>query len=734
MSRRFPILIGLLLLIFAIWVQISSIGTLQHYIYRLESLAYDIQLRTKLLTHPVPFKTSVAIIDIDDKSLSQEGRWPWSRAKLANLVTQAQQAGAVIIAFDMIFPEKESNIVETILDALTQNKLNIPTIEDALNKVKPLFDADERFAQALRASDTEMGMSFSAHQQAVNTLRPPLITLTQSQEKMLGFIVATGYISNIPVIQNAVKTTGFVNVFADEDGVIRSVPLLIRYKDNLYPSLALDAVRLFLLTQVNLDTKPYGSKLRLEGITVGEHSIPTDSQARVIIPFRGKSFTFPYYSATDVLRNKIPADALAGKIVFIGTSATGLGDLPPTSVESSFPGVEIQATIADGILSDNFSYKPAWAQGAEVLLTILLGLFVIFIFPHLGAWLLFIMIILIPMVLIFISNWLWENSGLIISVFIPLLFSLILAIINMVYGYLFETRRREQLKEMFGQYVPEKHIDEMLSKSASTYALYGEDREMTVLFADIQNFTGISERFSATQIKELLNDFFTPMTEIIFKHTGTIDKYVGDLIMAFWGAPLQDKQHAFNALSAALDMQTKLIELHSTLVSHGWPEIHVGIGLNSGPMSVGDMGSKFRRNYTVLGDAVNLASRVESLTRYYDLKILVTEFTKQDQNDFIFREVDRVRVKGKEKAVTIYELICRASEVTEEIKKEISVHEIALHYYYTQEWSKAKTLFAELAELHPTVKLYHLYLDRITQFEHNPPSADWDGVFTLSEK
>jgi len=311
---------------------------------------------------------------------------------------------------------------------------------------------------------------------------------------------------------------------------------------------------------------------------------------------------------------------------------------------------------------------------------------------------------------------------------------LLLAIMNLIYGYLFETRKRENLKEMFGQYVPAKHIDAML-KTQGNFDLSGEDREMTVLFADIRNFTTISEPMSAADLKQMLNEFFTPMTEIIFKYKGTIDKYIGDLIMAFWGAPLPDDKHAEHALSAALDMQKKVTELTPIFAARGWAEVNIGIGLNSGIMSVGDMGSKFRRNYTVLGDAVNLGSRVESLSKFYGAKIMVSEYTQKNQSDkFIFRQLDRVRVKGKKLGVGIFEALCRKEEASEELKKEIDLCNQAFDYYYKQNFSEAGRLFKELSDTHPDVKVYNLYLNRVAEFKETPPPADWDGVYIHTSK
>lgn len=734
MNKRIPIFIGFLFLILAIWVQLTSVSLVTNLLERLEHLAYDIQLRTLLLTHKKPSVTSVAVVDIDDKSLQAMGRWPWPRSKLAALVSRVQEDGAVVIAFDMLFPEKENNIVDLLSTELTKQQLSNTQITSTLDKIKPLFDNDSLLANVLKKSDVVLGMTFTPSSESTGQLPTPVISIDSDRMKQLGIIIAPGYIANIPALVAAAKNEGFINVFPDSDGIIRRVPLLIRYQNNFYPSLALEAVRLFLLSKVDLITAPYGNTFRLEGIRLGNHVIPTDNMSNVIVPFVGKSYTMPFYSAIDVMNNKIPSDALEGKIIFIGTSATGEGDIHATAIESVFPGVEIHATIAHGILEDTFSYKPPWGLGAELIITVILGLIFIFSFPYLGPRTLGLLIFIIPAGLILINNEIWEKTGLIISILVPMALPIVLAIVNILYGYLFETLRREHLKTMFGQYVPESHIDEMLKSSGKNYALHGEDRDMTVLFADIRNFTTISEPMTATELKNMLNEFFTPMTEIIFKHHGTIDKYVGDMIMAFWGAPLKDKKHAQHAIAAALDMQTAVTALQTEFAKRNWPEVNIGIGLNTGIMSVGDMGSKFRRNYTVLGDAVNLASRVEGLTKYYGVKIITTDATQKDQPRFVFRQLDLVRVKGKKSGIAIFEIICRSKELSNEKNREIELSNQALNYYFKQDWEKAYELFSTLNKDHPDAKLYSLYLSRIEEFKKNPPPADWDGVYIHTSK
>jgi len=734
MNKRFPIVFGLLLLALALWLRVTTIESVQYWVSRLDSLTHDIQLRAQLLARGVPpLKTSVVIVDVDNKSIDLEGRWPWSHVKMAQLVNTIQAEGAVVIAFDMTFTQSEQNIADTVFNEIALQNLVTPPIENVFKQIAPFFDYDSQFLTSLTRGDSVLGLAFLLEPQTQGVLPPPDLVLKTQGEKNLDFYSMSGFMGINPKFNITTIHAGFINIFTDEDGIIRRVPLLLSYNNNLYPSLALEAVKVYLLKNIQLVTRSYGDDIRLEGINIGKETIPTDDKCQVIIPFRGPGHTFPYYSAVDVLHHKLPPDAFIGKIVFIGTTAIGINDLKPTAIQSAFPGIEINATVADGLLKNNFPYKPAWGLGAEALLILILGLILAIVFPYMGPRILTLLIFLIPALLVAGDNWLLRNMGLIISVLIPIVLSVSLAMMNIMYGFLFESRRREQIKQIFGQYVPEKHIDEML-KSKTSYGLRGEDREMTVLFSDIRNFTTLSEGMPASQIKEMLSVFFTPMTEIIFKHMGTIDKYVGDLIMAFWGAPLKDKKHAEHALNAALDMQKEVIKLGPMLAERKWPEINIGIGINTGMMSVGDMGSKFRRNYTVLGDAVNLASRVESLTKYYGVKIIATGSTCENQKKFVFRLLDRVRVKGKQESVELYQVICKRSELTEAIRKEVELSEAALNLYFQQKWDQAQAAFDSLSKDYPDVKLYPFYLKRIAEFVQDPPPTDWDGVYTHLSK
>ena len=388
----------------------------------------------------------------------------------------------------MVFPEKENNIAETILDTLGKQNLLDPSTVTTLTNNKIRFDNDSIFAKKLSENQTVLAVAFTPQVQTINQLPPPVLQLSSELQRQLAIITGQGYVSSIPVLQNAAKLAGFINIFHDSDGIIRRAPLIIEYHGGIYPALSLQAVMAYLGESISLVTPQYDESHQLEGIKLGQHVIPTDARGQALIPFIGKSYTFSYFSATDALHGKLPKDALFGKILFFGTSALGLGDLQPTSIQSPYPGVEIQATLVNGMLENNFSYMPAWTNGAKLVITLLFGIISAILFPYLGPRILGLIIVFLPISLLFINNWIWEETGLVLSLLIPVMLVTLTAFLNIIYGYLFESRRREQLKKMFGQYVPAKHIDEML-KTSSSLALHGEDRQMSVLFADIRDFT-----------------------------------------------------------------------------------------------------------------------------------------------------------------------------------------------------------------------------------------------------
>jgi adenylate cyclase len=455
MDKRIPIILGLILTCLALWFSITSIKPIRQVIERLDHMGYDMHVRSGTLAQQTLTSSPVAIIDIDDKSLQAEGRWPWPRSKLAQLVTELKAQGATVIAFDMFFAEAQRNFADLVKAQLAAKQVITPAVSEALTQNSYLFDEDSVFAQAIKDSSIVLAISFLPNTQKLNFLPPPSIDLSKQEGTFLKIHTALGYISNIAKLENVTKGEGFINIYPDADGIIRKAALIVRYQNGIYPSLALQTVMAFLDEKIELSMPNYADTKKLEGIRLGETFIPTDELGQMFIPFIGYSYTFPYYSATDVLHGKTPKDALLGKILFVGTSATGLGDLQATAVQNPYPGVEIQASIVNGILKHLFTYQPAWTYAANLCATLLIGLFCALVFPYCGPRLLIFYIIFTPPIILLLNHWLLHMTGMILSFLMPVMAISCIGLMNIIYGYLFETRRRENLRAMFGQYVPD---------------------------------------------------------------------------------------------------------------------------------------------------------------------------------------------------------------------------------------------------------------------------------------
>jgi len=484
--------------------------------------------------------------------------------------------------------------------------------------------------------------------------------------------------------------------------------------------------------QLQLETVALGEVDVLRYAGVGGQLARTDAAGRVIVPYKGPKRTFPYLSATDVLNGNINPDALEGAIVLVGTSALGLSDLRATPVGTQYPGVEVHANIIDALLNDEFPYRPEWEAGALLAQLLLFGLLLSFWLPRLGPFAAISVSGIAVLLGISGNFYLWTYQHLDLPLAAVLLLVGGLTIINLGYGFISENVSRRLLKGMFDQYVPPAHIERMMNDPAA-YQFAGESKELTVLFSDIRSFTNISESLSAADLKALLNSYFTPVTKVIFDHEGTIDKYVGDMVMAFWGAPLDDERHAFHAVQAALSMQQVTASLCEEFAARGWPAIKIGIGINSGQMNVGDMGSSYRRAYTVLGDAVNLGSRLESITKFYGAEILVGEHTQALAPEFVYRYVDRIQVKGKNEPIRVYEPLGRIGDVEEAVLKELQMQQRAVEHYFARRWDDAVLMFTRLEQQQPR-RLYQVYIERIADLRQQALPEDWDGVFRHTAK
>jgi len=737
--------IGILLSAYLIFLGLNINSNDNHWLNRLDFLFYDTRFNASLslseqkeeLSTPAGGNNTevvehrIVILDIDEKSLANEGRWPWSRHKLAELVAVLTEYGAIVVAFDVVFSEPERNPVNEVNQHLSTNNIDWEIPKFWLE----IADGDKNFSRHLSDMDVVLGYFFQDQANIqVGQLPAPGYELTAEQKSGLVSISKPGYAANLAMLQQSAVGAGFVSTFADADGVIRRSPLVIRHGDSLYPSLSLATVMSYLfVNNIDIETLPLGNVEVMTSIAAGGQKARTDVNGQVIIPFRGLQHSFPYVSVTDVLQKKIDETAVEGAIVLVGTTAIGLADLRATPVGTQYPGVEVHANIIRSLLSGEFPYRPEWEAGLTLSILVFLGALLSLWLPKLGP-VASVSLSLLTLTIIVSGNfYLWHVYRLDLPIASTVLLILTLTLLNLGYGYFRENASRRLLKGMFNQYVPQAHIERMLA-DPEAYQFTGDSKELTVLFADIRSFTTISEHLSAADLKSMLNQYFTPITKIIFDNEGTIDKYVGDMVMAFWGAPIEDDNHAQHGIIAALEMQRVTREISAEFMARGLPEIKIGVGLNSGIMNVGDMGSSYRRAYTVLGDAVNLGSRLESITKFYGAEILVGERTAELCPDITFSFIDRIQVKGKDDPIAVYQPLGPASKVTQEQKDEIERFSIAYSEYLQQSWVDALSKLDELKKDFPESIIYQIYIDRIKDLREQELAQDWDGVFRHTSK
>jgi len=724
------------------------------FITQLDNIVYDARLR---FTMPDTLDERIVILDIDEKSLAvpELGRWPWSRSQISRLLEKLfDKYGVAIIGFDVVWAEADDSSGLKVLDALARKELrDIPQFASALNQLRPQLDNDAIFAKTIRGRPVVLGYYFNSDEDAQQSgaIPEPVLPAGTFAGRSIAFTSWRGFGANLPELQASAAGAGHFNPLVDFDGVSRRVPMLAEFKGKYYESLSLAMVRLLIgleeagraksqtvtLPKVipgypseRFITKGYSG---LEWIEVGPLRIPVDDMVSALIPYRGKRGSYRYISLADVFFDKVPPEHLRGKIALVGTSAPGLLDLRSTPVGGVYPGVEIHANLIAGMVDRNIKQKPPYMLGAEVILLIIGGVILSLLVPFLSPLRATLVSVLAMLLITGLNVLIWSAGGLVLPLAASLLMTAMLFALNMSYGYFVESRSKRQFTELFGQYVPPELVDKM-AEDPEKYSMEGKSEELTVLFSDIVGFTSISESLEPKDLALFINEYLTSMSLIIRNHRGTLDKYIGDAIMSFWGAPVSDAEHARQGVLAGLAMQIKLREINDMVRSRGWPEIRIGIGLNSGVMRVGDMGSKVRRAYTVMGDPVNLASRLEGLTREYKVGILVGESVKERVKDIVFREIDSVKVKGKDEPVTIHEPVGMEGEVEKKVLDEIKLWHQTLRLYRAQDWDQAELQLLNLKRMNPHYGLYDIYTERIAGYRAHPPGPDWGGVTKFTTK
>lgn len=768
---------GLLFSMLMAWLYVQQPTFLQY---------LDLKLYDALLLQTRTHKAGdlLVVVDIDERSLAEYGQWPWPRYRVALLIAKLQQAGVRSVGMDILFAEPDRTSPKVLKEQL---KRDLQVDMDFTGMPEALMDNDAVFANVLHGGPFVLGyfFDFASKQDKqtekktycnVHPLSCGVIKEPGTPENMVFGNVAPAVVTPLDVLSRSANGSGFFNTEPDIDGLLRRTPLFINYEGSYYPSLSLATIMQGLGLKF---AKIKGGPAGVESLQLGKTVIPLDAKGQMLINWRGPKETFRYVSASKVLGDLLAKDELKGKIVFIGTSAAGLKDLRATPFDAVYPGVEAHATVVDNILTNDFIFRPDWAPGMEFILIIAAGIVTtgLLIWAKAG-W------SLVPVLASGYGMW-WgaayilEKQG----AYVSPLYSMLTLVGNFglltLLKYWREEGQKKFLHATFQSYLAPELIDQMFTNKTMP-KLGGEARVITAYFTDIQSFSTFSEKLTAVQLVELLNEYLTAMTDILLEDMGTLDKYEGDAIIAFIGAPLDVPDHGMRACRIAVDMQAKLLELREKwkneqqlpneperntknlpaeewAPSDKWPKVvhdmRMRIGVNSGEMVVGNMGSTMRMNYTMMGDAVNLAARLEAGAKQYGVFSMVSMFTmdlefkdetgstKRVSDTVEARFIDNIQVVGKEEPVKVYELVAMKDGLTEQEQDLIKRFEAAMALYLDQQWDQALAAFehAQEVERFPELKLTpsKVFMDRCRAYKENPPvepGQTWDGVYRMTKK
>ena len=686
----------------------------------------------------------VALVAIDEKSIEEMGRWPWSRDKLAELIERINTMGAGAIGLDIVFSEPQSTPVSAML---ARPDLS-PTIRRLLEKEQAQSNPDAILSRTIQTSgnvttgyffytstDTASILKPLSSQQEMSFMASSAVDAIRSSTESFPAVTATAIRTNIDPIAAASAGSGYFNFLPSRDGVIRNAYLVLRYKSDLYPSLALKTLANYLEdAAIIVQAEDYG----IDHVSLGSMNIPTDELGGFVLNYRGPAGTIPTYSALDILKGKVPAEALNGKLVLLGVTAIGVYDAHTTPFGPSFPGLEIQGNVVENLIQGDSIHHTGIELLTDLFIIFIIVLLLAVVLPKINGILpRFLAAILVIGAYSWFNLYLFSEQELWINLTFPILAWLLTYIILNIYLSLIVERRYSTVNTAFQYYLHPELVKELTS-NPELLQFGGEQRYLTILFSDVRNFTNISEGLSPQQLAKFIHCYMDPMTEQVLNHRGTLDKYIGDAVMAIFGAPIPAETHPADACSSALDMIKELDDVQACCpeLSHIFP-INIGIGIHSGEVVVGNLGSSFHFTYTVLGDNVNLTSRLEGLTKQYGVNIIISESTYGHVSGlFDCRELDVVRVKGKQRPIKIYELIGEKGTTasSDGVEKYLSEWENCLSLYRGRLWNEAEYALNKFMERHGENLTAQLYIDRCAHYKINPPDMDWDGVTTFVTK
>jgi adenylate cyclase len=680
----------------------------------------------------------VVIVDIDEDSLKAIGQWPWPRTTIADLVTRITQLGAVTIGFDVIFAEPDR-----MSPAIAEQSFR-GIDSDTRAKLDSLPSNDDVLADAIKHSRVVVGQAGTA----TPTPKSPAEMALQTGFAVRGpnpapyVVTFPGLLRNVLPIEEAAAGRGLFSINPENDGIVRRVPVIMEAQGALVPSLTMEMLRVVshssaILVRVD--------EAGVQAVAVPGLELPTDRNGQFWVHFN-RHDQGRFVSAKDVLQGNVAPDRLQGRLVLIGTSAIGLLDLKTTPVEAAMPGVEVHAQILESVLTKSILVQPDYAIGVELMVAVLSGLAIIIAAPMLSATIVVLLGAILVAGLVGLSFYLFVEDNLLIDFTYPLISTWLIYLVLTFVNYFREQKQRQQIRSAFGYYLS-PHMVEQLARSPEKLVLGGEERRMTILFSDVRGFTTISEHYKDDPqgLTRLMNRFLTPLTNAIIERKGTIDKYIGDAIMAFWNAPVDDDDQEANACDAALEMQARAaalnVELKREAEANGgkYMPLRIGVGLNTGPCVVGNMGSDFRFNYSVLGDTVNFASRLEARTKDYRLPLVIGSRTAEGAKQrFTTMEIDLIQVKGKTQPEAVFAVLGRSEvELDSRCPELRELNAQMLARFRKQDWNVASELInrcRKLADAFDVLGLYDMYEERIAAYRADPPGPDWDGVYEAESK
>ncbi len=693
----------------------------------------------------------VALAVVDEKSINQEGKWVWPRSKIAALVDKLDAAGARVIGFDIGFLEPEDRRVAealTTLEAgLAERKLLNDTIADMVLSLKEKSNDDLLLADAIRRAKAKIVLGYFFHMGGVDLAHVDMATMQQHEANIKGgahkFARFTGIEaqqaplieaqmpqSNITPLSESTPYAGYFNMFPDEDGVVRWIPTVIKYNEALYAPLSFMAASAYYDEPLSVTVADYG----VEAVNIGIRTVPTDELGHALINYHGPQQTFPHLSITDILHDEVPREKMENRIILVGATAVGIFDLRVTPFGTVFPGLEVHANMVSSILESNYLMKPGWAAIFDIIAVVACGGLLGFILARTGVIVGGIASGMFLLLYVVLCQYLFSSQGMVVNMIYPTTILLLTYIGITGFKYLTESQQKKFIRDAFSTYLAPAVVKQLID-SPKSLELGGEERDITAFFSDVQGFTSISESLTPSELVELLNEFLTEMTDVILDNQGTVDKFEGDAIIALFGAPITLANHAEAACMSCIDMQQRLVKLRRKWRSEGKPELHMRIGLASGPAVVGNMGSKSRMDYTMMGDTVNTAARLEGVNKIYGIFTLISDTTKRAAGDgIVTREIDAINVVGKEVPITVYEILGYSGNTDSLLLTVADYYTMGLAAYRQRDWNGAIMHFKKALSISPTDGPSQTFIERCNEYKKSPPKPDWNGAFTMTHK